>query len=176
MTAETTLEEAVNSWGAEPDNDDRVIELVKRHGVYDAEPLAHHSVPIPKTESMRVYTPGDVPEEVLETLAAFVREYRPSAMECYANAAELARFDSRFQYIEGVTANAETGSVHNHAWNVINGTPVDVTRYSDERYGVHIPNAVLREALPTLESANQWNILENEAVPTKLRPPYDNDN
>lgn len=171
-----TLKDAVDSWASEDDNTDRLIELVSEFGEYDRTPLSRHELAVESVDTnpgaCEVFVPPEFPETLFPVLESFVEEYSPMPKACFANAAELARFDDRFDVVEGVTASEETGNVHDHAWNYFDGVAVDVTRPSAERYGVRIPNSVVRDVLPVLENENQWNILTNNAVPSNNMPPY----
>jgi len=172
MTGEPTLQDAVNAWSNDPDNDDQMIEFVGEYGVYDSEPLTCHEVGVDTGDDIWIYVGDSISDAALNRVTEFVREHQPRIKQCYANAAELFQYDNRFQYIEGVTANVETGSVHNHAWNNVNGTPVDVTRQSYERYGILIPPTVLMEAISLMQAENQWSVIQNPIIPDELRPPY----
>lgn len=167
MTSEPTLEEAICEWAAEPDDDDRTVALVAEHGEYDADELDCFEVDC-NGETRYYHAHRDLPDDVHHTVKQFVREYDPGAKQCFANAAELCRFDERFDYVEGVTASEETSRVHDHAWNEVGGLPVDVTRGSAERFGVQIDNDDARAALPAMERENRWDVLENPHVPDEM--------
>jgi len=166
-----TLKDAVDSWAGEVDNGDKTISLVGEHGEYDNQQLTEHTTTV-DGRTYYFHASGELSKSQLNAVKDFIHSYRPNPKECFANSVELALFDERFEYIEGVTANDESGTVHDHAWNKVDDIILDVTRSSSERYGVTIPNHIVREFSEVMISKNRWDILENPTLKTTLSLPY----
>lgn len=174
MSTKETLADAVDFWAKQEDTNDQLVQIVSEFGDYDSQSLECHTVRSSDQPEMRFYTGDEINQEAIQVVEEFMREYQPPSKFCYDNAVALNRFDSRFGLVEGVTASRETSTVHDHAWNTLNGLPIDVTRNSCERYGVRIPNHILQDAIPVLEGTNNWSLLTNPSLDSSLLPPYDN--
>jgi len=159
MSDDPTLEGAVDFWAAEPDNTDEMIARVSKHGYYDNTSFKCFEVEC-GGETRYFHAPTNLSAEHRHRIEEFMCDYNPRVKECFANAVELCRFDERFDYVEGVTTTEEK-TAYDHAWNEVDGVPIDVTRSTQERYGICISNESIRDVVSVLEDNNQWNVIEN---------------